>query len=507
MLPGNGSAIDAEVARAEEPAASSSAAQGHEKSAGHLDLAELDRIRQSGEKLTPTGFKALRWLAIILPVAFIVGLNYLLHTALHRFHDFPGILVVLALLVLLTGAFSFAVFGLVERLERRIIERNAMLAALVAIGREAGSSLDLDELLDSTLAAILQITSAEAAEVWLTDGESELVLAHHRGLAPEAFRERVRLRFGEGLPGLAAERGSAIVVHDLPGEQRFVRPGVKQLGFESFCALPLLHRGETYGVLCVAARDREAMRDEAERGLLEGIAERLAAAIENSRLHERVLDAAVLRERERIARELHDGLAQVLGYINTQTLAVRKLLASGRTGDAEVQLEAMEKAAKRVYGDVREGIFSLRTPLGGSDHLADAVRAYVRNYREMPGAPKAIEVIEEGEVPALPPSSEIQLMWIVQEALNNVRNHAEAGSATVRLSADDGAELVVSVEDDGRGFRPEQRTRTGWPHFGLQTMRERAEAIGGRFEIDSQSHRGTAVRVRVPLSEQNGAPR
>lgn len=432
---------------------------------------------QSGERLTPSGFRTLRWLAIVLPVAFIVGLNYLLHTALHRFHDFPGVLVVLALLVGLTAAFSFAVFGLVERLERRILERNAMLAALVSIGREAGSSLDLDELLDSSLGAILDNTSAEAAEVWLRKGEGdeELAPAHRRGAAAEDLQGRAQLR------------------------------------------LPLAHRGEAYGELRVAVRDPAAMGDEAERGLLEGIAERLAAAIESSRLHERVLDAAVLRERERIARELHDGLAQVLGYINTQTLAVRKLLASGRSEEAEVQLEAMEKAAKRVYGDVREGIFNLRTPLRGSDRLADAVRAYVRNYREMPGAPKAVEIVEEGELPALPPSSEIQLMWIVQEALNNVRNHAEAESAVVRLSARDGDGLLVAVEDDGRGFRPEQRARTGWPHFGLQTMRERAEAIGGRFEIESRADRGTAVRVSVPLSapdeaeqgaaERIGAPR
>ncbi|MGB7587116.1 MAG: GAF domain-containing sensor histidine kinase [Solirubrobacterales bacterium] len=491
------STIDKASTEVEAPDSPSGAGK-HTALARRLDWAEFDRIRENSTKLTSSGFRTLRWLAIILPVLFIVGLNYLLHTALHRFHDFPGILVVLALLVLLTGAFSFAIFGLVERLERRVLERNAMLAALVAIGREAGASLDLGELLDNSLAAILEITSAEAAEVWLADDDG-LLLAHHRGVAPEAFGVRQRLQFGEGLPGLVAEKGSPIIVHDLLSDTRFVRPEVQELGFESFCALPLAHRGETYGVLCVAARDREAMRDEAERGLLEGVAERLAAAIENSRLHERVLDAAVLEERERIARELHDGLAQVLGYINTQTLAVRKLLASDRTEEARVQLEAMEKAAKRVYGDVREGIFSLRTPLGRGDRLTDAVRAHLDNYREMPGVPTTLEVVEDGELPPLPPASEIQLMWIIQEALNNVRNHAGAGSATVRFSTEDN-ELIVSVEDNGRGFKPEQRARTGWPHFGLQTMRERAEAIGGRFEIDSEVDHGTSVRVRVPLS-------
>lgn len=450
-----------------------------------------------------SGITRLRWLAIVLPLVFIAGLNYLLHTGLSSLHDFPGVLAVLAMVAAGIAAFSYAVFGVVERLERRIVERNAMLGALVAIGREAGSSLDLGELLDNSLAAILEITSAEAGEVWLTEGERELVQAHRRGVDPEAFRGPVRLRFGEGLPGLAAERGSPIVVHDLSAEESFVRESVKRLGFESFCALPLRHGGEIYGVLCVAARDREAMRDETERGLLEGVAERLAAAIESSRLHERVLDAAVLEERERIAHELHDGLAQVLGYINTQTLAVRKLLASNRVEEAGVQLEAMESAAKRVYADVREGILALRTPLGDGDRIADAVRAHLRGFREMPGAPAQLEVIEEGETPTLEPPTEIQLMWIVQEALTNVRNHADAGSAAVRFSVEE-PELVVAVEDDGRGFEPQRRERTGWPHFGLQTMRERAEAVGGRFEIDSGFDRGTAVRVRVPLAGPNG---
>jgi len=450
-----------------------------------------------------TGITRLRWLAIVLPLAFIAGLNYLLHTGLSSLHDFPQVVVVLAIVAVGIGAFSYAVFGVVERLERRILERNAMLGALVAVGREAGSSLELGELLDNSLTAILEITSAEAAEVWLTEGEHELVHAHHRGIASKAFRERSRLRIGEGLPGLVAEQGSPIVVHDLPAERRFVRESVKRLGFESFCALPLRHGEETYGVLCVAARDREAMRDEAERGLLEGIAERLAAAIESSRLHERVLDAAVLEERERIAHELHDGLAQVLGYINTQTLAVRRLLASNRVEEAGVQLEAMERATKRVYADVREGIFALRTPLVDGDRLADAVRAHLSGYREMPGAPAELEVIEDGEVPSLEPPTEIQLMWIVQEALTNIRNHADAGKATVRVSVG-GSELVVAVEDDGRGFEPQRRTRTGWPHFGQQTMRERAEAVGGCFEIDSKLGSGTTVRVKVPLVGQNG---
>ena len=473
----------------------------HGSSGGHgeAELAHGPRNERS-----PAGLTRLRWLAILVPLAFVAALNYLLHTALSGLHDFPGVLVVFALVAGGIAAFSFAVFGVVSRLERRIVERNAMLAALLEVGREASSSLDLHELVDKSLDAILDVTSAEAAEVWLMDGDDGLVLANHRGLAPEAFRERVRFRLGEGLPGIAAERGAPIAVRDLPADDRFLRAAVRRLGFQSFSALPLRHRGETHGVLCVAIRERDATYSEVERGLLEGVGERLAVAIENSRLHERVLDEAVLAERERIARELHDGLAQILGYINAQTLAVKKLLASGRTDDALTQLEAMEKAAKGVYADVREGIYSLRTPVSSADGMPAAVRAHLRNYREMPGAPGELEVREEGELPALAPAIEFQLIRIVQEALNNVRKHAGSDRATIGFSIDAG-ELVVSVEDDGRGFEPEQRMPTGWPHFGLQTLRERAEAIGGRFEIESELGLGSTVRVYLPQLDRNGA--
>jgi two-component system nitrate/nitrite sensor histidine kinase NarX len=99
----------------------------------------------------------------------------------------------------------------------------------------------------------------------------------------------------------------------------------------------------------------------------------------------------------------------------------------------------------------------------------------------------------------LPPSVEIQLVRIVQEALSNVRKHARAASTTVSLEIRDHHRLAIEVVDDGRGFDLDEPVRTGWPHFGLQTMRERAQAIGGTFELWSRPGSGTRVAVQVPL--------
>ncbi len=382
--------------------------------------------------------------------------------------------------------------------------RNQDLAALLAVGRAATSSVRLSELLAEALHAVIEVTSAETAEVWLAAESGELTLQRQEGLATETFRERTSLRPGEGLPGAAVKTGSLVVVHDLGSDPRFVRGKVKELGFQTYGALPLRYRGETVGVLAVAARDRESISSESELRLLEGIGERLAIAVENSRLHERVLDRAVLEERERIGRELHDGMAQVLGYINTQTLAIRKLLASGHADQAEEQTQAMEKAAKQVYTDVREAILGLRSPLAPRDGLIASLRKYLSDYSAMTELAPSLEVSDEAEALALPPSTEVQLMRIVQEALSNVRKHAGATAVTVSFEAV-AERLIVKVADDGRGFTPDSSAHTGWPRFGLQTMRERAEAIGGSFEVDSHPDRGTTVIVDVPLRGPLGA--
>lgn len=377
-------------------------------------------------------------------------------------------------------------------------QRNHELQALLAVARAGASSLDLPEMLDQALDAVLDVTSADTAEVWLADDKGDLAIERLRGLASEAFRDRGRLHRGEGIPGIVAATGEPIVTHDLASDRRFVRQTVLDLGFQTYCALPLRQRGETVGVLGVASRDPAALTSWAERRLLEGIGEQLAIAVDNGRLHQRVLDVAVLEERERIARELHDGLAQVLGYINTQTLAIRKLVAAGRTQDAQEQLYAMEEAAREVYADIREAILGLRVLTVPGAGLVDGLRTYAQRYSEMAGVPINIESNGDAASLRLPRSTEIQLMRIIQEALSNVRKHAHAEDVTIRFATANET-LAIEVADDGAGFDKDSLAPTGWPRFGLQTMRERAEAIGGKFVVDSAPRKGTRVTVEVPL--------
>lgn len=447
---------------------------------------------------------SLRWLAILVPIVFLALVQYLLHAFVDVLHEWPWVIVLFGTVAMAVAVFSFGVFGVIERLERRVLEqseevsrRNRELAALLAVGQAGRSAVRLADVLDAALEAVLAVTSAEAAEVWLVTERGELELGRLRGAGADGFSDRKRLRLGEGLPRFAVQTGEPVVVHGPASDGRFEWPAVQEVGFESLCAIPLLRGARTVGVLAVAARDPGALSDVPERRLLEGIGEQMAIAIETAFLHERVLDAAVLEERERIARELHDGLAQVLGYINTQTLAIRKLLDSGRVETAGESLAHMEEASRRANDDVRQAILGLRTVPG--EGLAASLRAYLREYGLMGGAALRLEVAPQGELLRLPAPNELQLLRIVQEALNNVRKHAGASSVVISLRVD-GEGLSVEVTDDGRGFDPELPVPSGWPRFGLQTMQERAKAIGGRFEVRSRPGEGTTVGVRVTLA-------
>jgi two-component system nitrate/nitrite sensor histidine kinase NarX len=169
--------------------------------------------------------------------------------------------------------------------------------------------------------------------------------------------------------------------------------------------------------------------------------------------------------------------------------------------EAEAQLTQLEEAAREVYADLREAILSLRTVTGPNRPLLPTLREYVQRFTEQTGVETALVVEERvsGGL-AFPTTAEAHLLRIVQEALTNVRKHAAATHATVRIGVR-GDFVVVTVEDDGLGIGGRTDGARG---YGLQTMRERAGAIGGTLEVNPGRDKGTVVKVVVPFQEDVG---
>ena len=215
-----------------------------------------------------------------------------------------------------------------------------------------------------------------------------------------------------------------------------------------------------------------------------------------------VRQRAIVEERERIARELHDGMAQVLGYVSTKVMAARLMLKKQRSNEAEQHLLQLEEAAQRLFVDVREAILGLKMAGQNGIGLSAALREYTTQYHRLTGIPVDLSIDPAAESTRLPAETELQLVRIVQEALANVRKHASARRAAVGLHRKNGT-LELIVQDDGVGFDPDQARSASCsqPRFGLGTMRERADAIGAHFALNSAPGAGTCICVRLQVLE------
>lgn len=215
--------------------------------------------------------------------------------------------------------------------------------------------------------------------------------------------------------------------------------------------------------------------------------------------HSRAL--ATLEERNRIAREMHDSLSQVLSYIRLTAGAAEERLAQGDPAAARDKLREVRGAARDAYEDVRQGILALRAGGTLEEGLLPALERFLEQYRAQTGLVVTLRAPDQWAA-SLSQAAQVQLLRIIQEALANIRKHARAQRVEIDFSHR-GGWLQVSATDDGQGFDPTQATQEGG-RFGLQTMRERAESVGGTFAIQSRPGAGTRVIVRLPLPSKEG---
>jgi signal transduction histidine kinase len=213
-----------------------------------------------------------------------------------------------------------------------------------------------------------------------------------------------------------------------------------------------------------------------------------------------VREHAIVEERKRIAHELHDGLSQLLGFVNTKAIATRLLLENDKIDSAGAQLTELEKAARESFIDVRAAILGLHMASTTGEGLANSLRDYTNQFSRLTSIPVDLEIDPDLDDRTLPPEIELQLLRIVQEALTNVRKHASASQAWIRMSQENHS-MELSIWDDGVGFDPEAPAPDAALRFGLDTMRERAETIGAEFQLNSTIGSGTRVVVRLHNQE------
>ncbi len=221
------------------------------------------------------------------------------------------------------------------------------------------------------------------------------------------------------------------------------------------------------------------------------------ALVSNRELQKRAVEAQEA-ERARLAREIHDGPAQVLSNAIFQLEIIERQMDRDPTlAAAEIRL--LRDILRRELGDMRAYISQLRPPILADLGLAGAIRDIADQVGGILGITIAVDV--DPAIDVLSDGSELVVLRIIQEALQNVRRHAEAQRVTIR-AVPDADTWLVEIRDDGRGFDPDAKPSGSRRAYGLQFMRERAESIGAQFEVRSQPGDGTTVRLSVPRGEE-----
>ena len=254
------------------------------------------------------------------------------------------------------------------------------------------------------------------------------------------------------------------------------------------------------GELCVV-RAGHAF-GEAERTLLGALADMATIAVRTARLHEAEEQWTIHAERDRIARELHDSLAQVLGVIHLQLRALEGRAKDEASYAIAGELSQIADTADEAYRDVREAILGLRETVREDTGLEGSLREYLRKYSRQTGI-AATPTCNGDTRASLTPRSEVQLLRVVQEALTNTRKHSQAHHVQVRMECATST-TTLAIEDDGVGFDPALVAGAMDGGFGLASMRERVEQIGGTLAVHTAPKQGTRIVVHLEAENTRG---
>jgi signal transduction histidine kinase len=437
----------------------------------------------------------LRWLAFITPLVIVAALELARSTTL----GFVTIRDRLLLDLIVAGSFigfGFVMVRAISLMHEQVKRQNRELLALHSAGLDVTSELALDIVLKKVVEQARALVGAKYGALSVVGDDGMIKSFITSGISDEQRAAIGPPPVGHGVLGVVLREGQRLRLDSIQDHPRSVGFPANHPVMHTLVAVPIVCKSPFVGNLYLAEKEGSSTTfTEDDEESLARFAVQAAIAIDNAHLHQQVADLAIAQERLRIAHEVHDGIAQVLGYVNTKVQAANAYLSQGKTADAGTQLHELAAAARDAYGDLRESIVNLRT-LPSPDRTVSAVlEEFLDRWKAASGVSTQLTIDPDLRVP---PGIELQLIRIVQEALTNVRKHARASAAKVDIRRRDG-QVICSVTDDGVGFNPEARPRSDFPRFGLATMRERAESVGGRLRVVSMPGKGTTVAFELPV--------
>ena len=371
-------------------------------------------------------------------------------------------------------------------------EKRERLEALYDVTALVAKATTLKELAGGFAERVGRVARADGVALrWSDEANQRFLLLAAEGLPQTMADDEQCLHAGQCHCGALAEPHAVRVIRIEPAAPAAM-PHCARAGFATLVSIPIRLHERVMGEVDLFFLAQIELSP-AEQSLLEALTAHLAGAMENLRLNALEREAAVAQERTFIARELHDSIAQSLAFLKIQVQLMRDALESGDEPRVQRVLAEIDAGVRESYGDVRELLVHFRTRTNAED-IEPALLTTLRKFEHQTGLKAQMQM--QGHGMPLTPDLQIQVLHIVQEALSNVRKHAQA--TRVWLDVAQQPQWRFEVRDDGVGFAAEHPAGNE-THVGLRIMAERAERIGATLDVLSTSGRGTSVVLTLPL--------
>lgn len=385
----------------------------------------------------------------------------------------------------------------IERTERER-QRAEQLRTINEVSRKISSIVNLDELLAYVGNLLRQTFHFHNVNIFLfepSSGKLMLKTLHFSG-QKNVIPVGVPLEMDEeGIIGKAARSGEYVLINDITVEANY-RKSESINETKSELAVPVKMGGKVLGVLDIESTEVNGF-DEADVFTAQTLADQIAVAIENARLYQETRSMAVTEERNRMAREIHDTLAQGFTGIILQLEATEQALGE-TTDDVQKHLNQARSLARKSLAEARRSVWNLSPQALEQLRIDEAIKHEVERFSKDHGVEVHFNLF--GERRDIPPEMGTALFRICQESLANITKHAQASEVEVTLSYDSSTVELI-VKDNGVGFALDSSGNIGKAGgFGLISMRERTLGQGGKFEVESEKDAGTTIKVVIPLA-------
>ena len=369
------------------------------------------------------------------------------------------------------------------------------LKVLSEITTSLSSDANVEQLLGRFLSTMIRLASAQAGAVRvITDDRTHLKLIGSLGLPDEMVEHEAIVSVDCGVCGKAAREVTVSSWNNVAFCKRQANAAYFSSACSTVVAVPLMHKNQVMGVYNLFLEEGKTVPEDV-RLLFRSISEHLGIALENARLTRENMRISLMNERQMLANQIHDSLAQTLAYAKMRLNVLSGAMKSEDYPKANRYLADVEEAVDLAYADLRDLITQYRDRINPRG-LVPAIQELAKSFRKKANAD--VDFLNLVQDVSLSPDEEIQVFHIIQESLYNIAKHARARHVVITLDLEDG-QYSVNVADDGVGVQKKHdESSTMGKSFGLTIMRERAARLNGKLSIESRPAGGTVIRLVFP---------